>query len=120
MSEVIKIKIEDRNYTCHRMNPIEGLDFGLKVAALIASEDMAAALLRPEAKEVIKTAIDQCYTPENQSLSDIATFNMHFIKYPGDLMLLGFKAVQGLASDFFPAQMITDLMGSVKLPKSKE
>jgi hypothetical protein len=109
MDDIIKITIEDRHYTCHRLNPLDGLDFGLKVAALLTSADMSAALLRPEAKEVIRTALDQCYTPENQSLREIVAFNTHFLKFPSDLIVLGFRAVKELAADFFPATLLTSI-----------
>ena len=160
MNDLIKIKIEDRIYSAQRFNPIDGLTFGLKAAALItpaiggliaifkdsvngealsATEsteemkqaaiekaweklangddlekigvDLAKILKDPDLTPLMRQAFCQCFTPGNESLADEAVFSRHFIKFPGDMFVLGARAVWALAKDFFPSPLATIASG---------
>lgn len=123
---LIRIKIEDRVYSVQKFNPMEGMEYGTKILALISPAlggvmeavkesgdatkvglEFARALKDPEMAPMLKQALGQCFTPENESLADEVTFNRHFSKVPGDLFQLGVQAAYALVKDFFPSQLVT-------------
>jgi hypothetical protein len=107
MSDIFKVTINERQYTGHKMNPLEGLAFCLEVGELYRNGDGEGSLMTPKAQGVIKKALECCYTPENQSLSDEVVFNTQFQRYPADMFPLAYQAVQGLCADFFPVTVNT-------------
>lgn len=128
MQEFTRIKIEDQVYICNRLNPLDALDFGMKVVSLVGpvlqgvieatKEDGVAekailhigkALKDKEVVPVLRQAIGQCFTSDNQALSDEVTFNKWFMQYPGHLFHLGALAVYHLARPFIPQQVATML-----------
>lgn len=121
MSDLIRIKIEDRVYTIQPFNPLDGMEYGAKLLGLLAPAlggvieltkeggdplkvggELATVLKNPEVTPLLKQALGQCFTPENQSLADEAVFNAWFRKFPGDMFVLGGKAVWELVKDFLP------------------
>ena len=56
-----------------------------------------------EAAAMMREAIQRCYTPDNESLSDMAVFTSHFRDYPQDKFALGAFAMVRLVRDFFPS-----------------
>lgn len=130
MNSLIRIKIEERVYSIQRFNPMEGMEFGTKLLSVISPAfggiiestkdggdpakvgvEIARALKDPELAPMLRRAIGQCWTPENESLADEAVFNMHFSKYPSDMFNLGVQATYSLVKDFFPSQLATVASG---------
>ena len=124
MSELIKIKIEDRVYTAQRFNPLEGMEYGAKILALVSpalggimeatkdggdpakvGAELGRSLKDPDLAPLLKKALGQCFTPENESLADEVTFNKWFMRHPGDMFSLGAQAAWQLVKDFFPSQL---------------
>lgn len=60
-----------------------------------------------EVSAIMTEAIQRCYTPQNESLGDMAVFNRWFKEHPGDLYPLGAMALVYLVKDFFPSQLVT-------------
>ncbi len=133
-----KIAIEERVYTLTPFNPMEGMEFGTAVLGIVApalggiiesvkeagdpdkvGAALAASLKDKEIPNLMKRAIGQCFTPQNENLADAATFNKWFIEYPGDMFHLGVKAIWELTKDFFPKPLVTAASGSIaKLAKA--
>ena len=125
MGELIRIKIEDRVYPCQRFNPMDGMEYGAKIAGLIApvftslsgdnTKDGIAALSTlsrdPLLTPMLKQALGQCFTPQNESLGNEAVFNSWFQKHPGDMFELGIKAVWALVEDFLPSPLAMTAKG---------
>lgn len=126
MNGLIRIKIEDRVYAVHRFNPMDGMEFGTKLLAIISPSfggiieitkeggdpakvgvELAKAMKDPDLTPMLKQALGQCFTPENESLADEATFNAYFSQHPGDMFQLGVQAAYALVKDFFPSQLAT-------------
>ena len=115
------IQIEDRAYSCRRFNSFDCVTWGDRLRgilpalrAAVEDDDPAqfAAALVPSLKDgslttLLKQAIGQCFTPENQSLADEAVFNAWFSKYPGDMLALGARAIPILVSDYLPSLLAT-------------
>ena len=126
MDNFTKIKIDDRIYCVRKLSPMEAIDYGLKVATVIspalsglveitresgdqskALDGLSGALKGGEAGAILKEALRQCFTPENENLADEVTFNRWFQKYPGDMFVLASRAVWDLVKDFLPPMLIT-------------
>jgi hypothetical protein len=60
-----------------------------------------------EVSDMMTGAVQRCYTPQNESLGDMAVFNSWFRENPGDLYPLGVMALVRLVKDFFPSQLVT-------------
>lgn len=125
-SEFTRIKIDDDIYTCNRMNPMEALEFGMGAMGVIAPGmsgvfeatkeggdvgkvfcELSKVLKDKEALPLIRKAIGQCFTPQNESLADEVTFNRHFQEHPERLFHLGVMAIYHLIRPFIPAQLDT-------------
>lgn len=130
MNNIIRIKIEDRIYAVQRFNPLEGMEYGAAIAAVLspslgasigaaqekdyaktAMVALSAALKEPNIAPLLKRALGQCFTPQNESLSDEAVFNQYFMKFPQDMFELGVQAAWVLVKDFFPNRLRTLLDG---------
>lgn len=124
MSGLIRIKIDERVYAVQHFNPMEGMEFGTKLLSIISPAlggiieatkeggdpakvgvEISKALKDPDLTPMLKQALGQCFTPENESLSDEAVFNTYFSKHPGDMFQLGGQAAYMLVKDFFPSQL---------------
>jgi hypothetical protein len=124
VQNIERIKMEDRVYSVQKLNPIEAILYGTKVASIIApvlsslsgdnggSADklftaLGMALKSPEIGEILRIAYNQCFTPSNESLKDEVVFNRQFMAFPGDAYELGVRAAYILVKDFFPRQIGT-------------
>lgn len=105
------------------MDALTGLDFKSmsladvagKVQSLVASTMTSCGELKcAEVSAMLRDAVQRCYTPENESLADMAVFNRWFRDHPGDLFPLGALALVHLVKDFFPSQLVTGLIGFLK------
>jgi hypothetical protein len=124
-SELVKVKLEDRVYSVLRFNPIDGLEFGLKIMSVLSGSfggwfeatkeggdvakvgaELSKAFLNPELKPLLRTALSQVFTPENKSLSDEAVFNAWFIRHPEDMFDLSVRASWVLVKDFLPKSAV--------------
>ena len=125
-----RLLINDRTYTIQPLNPMEAIAYGTKIAAVIAPAlssltggaglksgaeklllSLGAALKDNDVSSLLKTAYDQCYTPQNESMADEVVFNKHFLAFPEDAYELGVRAAYLLVKDFFPKQLSTTLSG---------
>jgi hypothetical protein len=95
MSDIFKVTINERQYTGHKFNPIDAIDFCLELGKLDGD------FMTPDAKPVIMKAIRQCFNGQNQSLNDEMTFHNQFSAYPSDVFPLAFAAIKHLSEDFF-------------------
>jgi len=77
------------------------------------------ALKDPDFTALLKRALDQCFTPQNESLSDIVVFNRYFQEHPGDMFELGARAIIGLVKDFLPSHLATSASVMVQANLSK-
>lgn len=68
-------------------------------------------LKNAEVSAMQKEALQRCYTPENEPLSNMVVFNKWFRQYPGDMHPLGWMALVTLVKDFFPSQLVTTASG---------
>ena len=132
MSDLLRIKIEERVYSVQKFNPMDGMEYGVKLAAMVApalgglmaaeeskkkgdadygklGADFARSIKDPDLMPMFKKAFGQCWTPENESLGDEAVFNKWFQQHPGDMFELGGRAAFLLSRDFFPSQLGTML-----------
>ena len=73
--------------------------FGPIISSALAS---CGKLESASASQMMTEAIQQCYTPKNESLADVAVLNSHFREYPQDMFQLGVMALFRLVRDFFP------------------
>lgn len=135
--KLIKIKLDDRVYSVVKLNPIDGLEFGLKVMSVLSGSlgglmeaakengdpaklgaELGKSFASPELAPILRHALNQVFTPENKSLADEAEFNKWFLRFPEDLFILGVKAVWVLIKDFLPKQaviMITELTAKAQV-----
>ena len=128
--ELQRLKINDNIYTLDPMNPLEGMEFGEKVLGAISPtfaamyeafkeegdqgamfNHLALALRAGGLTPILKEALNQCFTPENESLRDEAVFNKWFRRHPGDMYQLGVKATWELVKPFISPQLGTMLAG---------
>lgn len=126
MSALVKVLIEDRVYNVQKFNPLEGMEFGTQILAIVSpalggimeatkdggdpakvGTELARSLKDPSLAPLLKRALGQCFTPENESLADEYVFNKYFAAVPQDLFVLGVQAVWVLVKDFFPSQLAT-------------
>jgi len=64
--------------------------------------------LKPDQVTALLTeTLQHCYTPQNESLADMAVFNRWFQEHPGDMYPLGVTALVHLVKDFFPKSLVT-------------
>lgn len=58
-------------------------------------------------EELLRTAMQRVYTPQNESLSNEAVFNAWFREHKEDLFPVGLYALYHLTKDFFPKALAT-------------
>lgn len=118
-----KFEVEDAVYKFRHLSPMEGLEFGSRVAKLIAPTLMGlgngakvadivkglSAVDSSEMTDLIKEALGHCYTPESEALDNEAVFNHWFGEHPDHLFTAGVLAVYNLAKPFFPNKLLTGL-----------
>lgn len=126
IAEFTRIKIGDCVYICNRMNPLEAMEYGVKVLGLISPalsgvmeatkeggeaekvfSELSKSLKDKDAIPLLRQAIGQCFTPDNQSLADELTFNRWFLEHPDHLFHLGAMAVYYLVRPFIPVPLLT-------------
>ena len=126
MAEFVRIKIGENVYTCNKLNPMDALEFGMRALAVLSPavsgiieahkeggdplkvfNDISKALKDKDATPLLKEAIAQCFTPQNQDLGDVVEFNRWFSEHPGEMFHLGALALYHLVKDFFPSQLAT-------------
>lgn len=73
-----------------------------------------SGLRTKEVSELQKAALQRCFTPENEPLDNMAVFNSWFGRYPGDLHVLGWRALFRLVRDFFPGESLSGLSSLLK------
>ena len=79
-----------------------------KLQGLVSMAFASCGELKSDAVTALMTeAIQRCYTPQNEALSDMAVFNRWFREHPGDLYPLGVMALVHLVKDFFPSRLVT-------------
>ena len=108
MTDLVEIEIEDRVYACQRFNSMDCVAYGTQWRPILYPEggemaDVASTLKNPSLTAMLRQAIGQCFTPQNESLADEAVFNQWFTKYPGDMFILGLQATVALIHDFLPS-----------------
>lgn len=123
---MIRITVNDKVYTLNKMNPMDGMEYGMEVLGVITPSmggvmeatkeggdatkaflELGKALKDKGATDILKKALKQCYTPEGESLEDIVAFNKWFQAHPGDMFQLAVVAVWHLVKDFLPSQLAT-------------
>ena len=138
MESLVRVKVGENVYPLQKMNPMEGMEYGMKVLAAVSPSfagiyeavkdggeyekvffELSKTLQQSDFTPLLKTAYGQCFTPQNESLADEVIFNRWFRDNPGDMFHLGALAVWELAKDFFPSQLVTMLSGlSSKMKES--
>lgn len=120
------ITVNTRRYAIDKLNPLDAVAWGNRVISAIGpsfggladafneDKNMPASFAKAlssfnheEVTKLLQDAYQHVYTPENESLADMAVFNAWFRKYPGDLYQVGVMAVYELVKDFFPSQLAT-------------
>lgn len=127
------ITVGGNRYPIDKLNPLDAIDFGSRVAAVVmptlgglvgavdglngdpANMKLDGKIFREafigykseETAALMKDALAQCYTPQNEPLNNQAVFNAWFQEHPGDLFQLGAMAVYELVKDFFPSHAAT-------------
>ena len=123
---MVRITIGDKVYTVNKLNPMDGLEFGMEVVGVVSPSmggvleatreggdpskvfvELGKALKDKSAAGILKKALAQCYTPESESLEDIVVFNRWFQAHPGDMFHLAVMATWNLVKDFLPSQLAT-------------
>lgn len=94
-------------------------ELAAKVQQLVASTMTSCGELKcTEVSAMLRDAVQRCYTPQNESLADMAVFNSWFREHPGDLFPLGAMALVQLVKDFFPSQLA--IAASAFLKKARQ
>lgn len=127
MSErLVKITVDGRTYSVEKFNPLEGMEFGMNVLAIISpalggivemgkdggdaakvGAELTKAISNPAFTPLLKKVFAQCFTPTNERLADELVFNKHFIAYPSDMFQLGLRATWVLVKDFLPPSIVS-------------
>lgn len=126
MTALTRIKIEERAYSLTKFAPMDGMEYGTKVMAVVSpalgglyeatkdggnaikmASDFAAVFKDPTLTPLLRQAIGQCFTPKNESLADEYVFNTWFSQHPGDLFQLGVQSAWALVKDFLPSSLVT-------------
>lgn len=125
-TELNKFMVNDHEYKYRGLNPFDALDFGSRVAKLLApalasgmnvGEALVNASKSVDSKEIaslLKEALGYCYTPEKEALDNEATFNKWFNEHPDELFEAGIKAVYSLVNPFLP-RVINTVIGQQSL-----
>lgn len=122
-NELGKFEVDGTTYKFRYLSPMEGLDFGGRVAKLVAPTLMGlgsgatvadifkglSAVDSSEMTSLIKEALGKCYTPESEALDNEAVFNHWFGEHQDHLFTAGVLAVYNLAKPFFPNKLLTGL-----------
>lgn len=118
-------------YKFRALSPFDALDFGTRVAKLLApaiSEGasigealgrISSTVSSKELSDLLKEALGYCYTPQSEALDNEAVFNAWFSEHPDELFEAGIKAVYNLVLPFLPKAMTT-LTDGTKSRKSTE
>ena len=111
------LDVNGKRYPIDLFNPMEAITFGGRAMAVLGpllavkNEDtLAAAVTKIDGEagaRLMTEALQRCYTPQNERLSDMAVFNSYFRKNPKDMFPLGLEALKRLVDDFFPRQSDT-------------
>lgn len=118
-----KFEVEGETYKFRNLSPFEGLDFGARVAKLVAPALMGlgtgatvgdivkglGSMDNTEMTALMKEALGKCYTPESEALDNEAVFNKWFGDHPTHLFQAGVLAVYHLTKPFFPNNLLTGL-----------
>ena len=94
--------------------------FGKLQGLIAASFSSCGEIDSEKASSLMNEALQRCYTPQNESLGDVAVFNRWFRENPGDLYPLGVMALVYLVKDFFPSQLVTAASAFQEKMKSAE
>jgi hypothetical protein len=125
MSSFERIDVNERIYMLERFNPMQGLEYsaqllsvvgpalgglaaaGQQASAVQVFSSLTMALKGPECAELLKTALRRCKTPQNESLENMAAFELWFSQHPEDMFELGAVAMVKLVSPFLPQRLRT-------------
>lgn len=134
-SGIKTFKVGKSVYSVEVLSPMEAIDFGFRVAAIAAplmtfgattealhvkngegtvalTQELVKALGAMNPKDVAELAregLSHCFTPNNEPLSNPATFNSWFQEHPDELYVAGIQAVVSLVKDFFPQGLFTNV-----------
>lgn len=112
-NELNNFTVNDHVYKYRALNPMDALDYGSRVARIVApalagGADLSKALSSGvEVSALIKEALGYCYTPESEALDNEAVFNAWFTQHPDELFEAGIKAVYNLVTPFLPKALLT-------------
>lgn len=115
-NELNKFTVNDHVYKYRALNPMDALDYGSRVAKIVApalaggadlSKALSSGLDGKEVSALIKEALGYCYTPESEALDNEAVFNAWFTQHPDELFEAGIKAVYNLVTPFLPKALLT-------------
>ncbi len=119
--ELNSFEVNGHTYKYRSLNPMDALDFGSRVAKLLAPAlsdgsnlsnalaNMSKAVDVKDMKNLIKEALGYCYTPKSEALDNEAVFNAWFTECPEDLFEAGIKAVYNLVIPFLPKTLLTTI-----------